>query len=176
MEYLQQLLATQGQLIELKKKQHLFRQGELDAHFYYVRRGFLKAYYIAESGKSFVKSFIGENTSIACLSACYAEQACSYSLVAQENSSLIKLPFSLLLETSQTDIKFANEMQTLLIQLAIKKEKREHDFLCLPAEQRFIQLKQQWPDLFHKVPQHEIAQYLGVTDVGLSRIKTRLRA
>ena len=60
-----------------------------------------------------------------------------------------------------------------LISLAIKKERREYEFLCLSAPERFALLKQRDPELVAKLTQNDIARYLGITPVALSRIKQR---
>jgi len=60
-----------------------------------------------------------------------------------------------------------------LIELAIKKERREYEFLCLSAPQRFALLKQRSPELVSRLTQNDIARYLGITPVALSRIKQR---
>ncbi|MEM7216256.1 MAG: hypothetical protein AAF423_12000 [Pseudomonadota bacterium] len=56
----------------------------------------------------------------------------------------------------------------------MKKEMREYELLCLSAEDRYRRLMKSTPDIFNLVTQNEIARYLGVTPVALSRIKKRV--
>lgn len=58
----------------------------------------------------------------------------------------------------------------------MKKERREYELLCLSAEDRYRALMENTPQLADMVTQNEIALYLGVTPVGLSRIKKRVAA
>lgn len=51
---------------------------------------------------------------------------------------------------------------------------REYELLCLSAEDRFRKLMETKPEIADLVTQNEIARYLGVTPVGLSRIKKRV--
>ena len=81
------------------------------------------------------------------------------------------MPFSRLKTYSESDQQLANSVIELLIQFAMKKEKREYEFLCLTAEQRYRALIEQSPELIKRVTQNDLAKYLGVTAVGLSRIK-----
>ena len=53
----------------------------------------------------------------------------------------------------------------------MKKERREYEFLCLSAEERYRLLIKRSPDLVRQVTQNEIARYLGITPVALSRIR-----
>ncbi len=54
-------------------------------------------------------------------------------------------------------------------------EKRARDLLTLPAEARYIEFLVDFPDLIGVLPQKDIAAYLGVTPVGMSRIASRVR-
>ena len=65
-------------------------------------------------------------------------------------------------------------MIDMLLNFAMKKEKREFEFLCLSPETRYRQLAQNSPALLNRITQNDLAKYLGVTAVGLSRIKKRV--
>lgn len=53
---------------------------------------------------------------------------------------------------------------------AMKKEQREYELLCLSAQQRYQALLARKPDIYDFVTQGDIAKYLGITPVALSRI------
>jgi CRP-like cAMP-binding protein len=53
------------------------------------------------------------------------------------------------------------------------RERRELELLTLTPEQRYEKLRLELPDVLAQVPQYEIASYLGVTPVSLSRIRAR---
>ena len=57
----------------------------------------------------------------------------------------------------------------------ILKERREQEFLDLSAEERLDGFWAEHPHLEGRVPQRDIAAYLGITDVALSRIMSRRR-
>lgn len=171
---LSELFREKGVQEHYKKGQHIFKQGDENVNLYFVQSGFLKAYYLSNDGKEQVKSFITPNSVMGSLVSCYAKGKCSFSLASIEAATLIKLPFSYLLKHSQENLLLANQLQSLLLDLAMKKEKREYEFLCLPAEQRYLQLQNDTPELFTKATQNDIAHYLGITHVALSRIKKRL--
>ena len=78
-------------------------------------------------------------------------------------------------QPSRTDIELATAIVDFLLSFGIRKEIREYELLCLSAEDRYTRLLTQTPELLDRVTQNEIARYLGVTPVGLSRIKSRLK-
>ena len=80
----------------------------------------------------------------------------------------------MLRQGSKSDLKLANELIERLIQLAMKKEQREFEFLCMTAEERYLKMLGTSPELIESVTQNDLAKYLGITPVGLSRIKKRV--
>jgi len=169
-----QLLQIEGITIDKGKGEHVFMQSDLDKSLYFVQSGLLKAYYSTEDGKEYIKSFLLPNNVIGSLSSFYSEGSCSFSLLCLESTTLVKLPFSALYERSIENLEMANNMIDLLLNLVMKKEKREYEFLCLSAEERFCALVNTSPTLLEKVTQNDLARYLGITPVGLSRIKKRV--
>jgi len=169
-----EVLKNKAVIVERKKGQHLFLQGSAEKYLYFVQSGLLKAYYTSDNGKEFVKSFIQTNEIIGSVGSAFADLECSFGLICLENSVLQRLPLQVLIDYGQEDLLFANELIQFLLQLAMKKERREYEFLCLNAEQRYRLLRDNSPLLIEQVTQNDLAQYLGVTAVGLSRIKKRV--
>ncbi|MFH0266549.1 Crp/Fnr family transcriptional regulator [Vibrio rumoiensis] len=167
------LLKTKGIRIEKEKGEHVFMQGQPDRCLYFVQSGLLKAYYTSDQGKESIKSFLLPNDTIGSLVSFHTQDACSFSLLCLESSVLYKLTFEVIQYYVQQDLELANNMLEFLLGLAVKKEQREYEFLCLSAEQRFFKLEKYQPTLIDKVTQNDLAHYLGVTAVGLSRIKKR---
>lgn len=172
---LSELIAQFGQPCAVKSGQHVFNQGDTETYLYMVTSGLLKAYYLSEEGKESIKSFIGKGKLIGSLSSVYANEQASFSLIALEDCQLIKVSFNQLYQQSMQDLTLARPLMQLLLELAMKKEKREYEFLCLSATERYRLLKQNEPELIDKLTQNDIARYLGITPVALSRIKHRYK-
>lgn len=167
-------LQHEGIKIEKKNNEHVFRQGDIDTSLYFINSGLLKAYYLSGDGKESIKSFLSDNDIIGNLTSAYLGEPCSFGLVCLQPTILTKVPFEALREYSKTNISIANEVIDVLLQFSMKKEKREYEFLCLSAEERFSLLVKNTPNLLDKITQNDLARYLGVTPVGLSRIKKRV--
>ena len=152
----------------------MFHQGDQDRTLYFVQSGLLKAFYLTADGKEFVKSFIGAGEIIGSINAAVSDENCTFSLVALEDSVLMRLDFDALYQRSQNDLETAQLMIGSLIKLAQKKERREYEFLCLSAEDRYRLIQENQPGILQSITQNDIAKYLGITPVALSRIKKRL--
>ncbi len=166
-------LETFGEQYKCDKGEVIFNQGDVSDNLYYVEKGLLKAFYVTVDGKEFVKSFIREGNVIGSLTALVSNDNCSFSLVSLEPCVLCRIKFSDLTKTAENDITMANTCMKLLFNFAMKKERREYEFLCLSAEERYFLIKAQTPDLLDRVTQNDIARYLGITPVALSRIRAR---
>jgi CRP-like cAMP-binding protein len=162
-----------GQRLTLETGQHIFRQGDQDRSIYILSEGILKAYYISDDGKETIKSFILPGDMIGSLSSAYRKEACTFSLVALEPGVVVEIEFERLYNTSQEDLQLATAIVDYLLMFGIKKERREREFLTESAEARYQMLLEDSPGLFDKVKQKDIARYLGITPVALSRIRGR---
>ena len=58
---------------------------------------------------------------------------------------------------------------------ALGQERRARDLLTLSAQERYLNFLIELPELIGLLPQKDIAAYIGVTPVGLSRIAARSR-
>lgn len=168
-----ELLQREGVTVERHAGEHVFMQGDADTSLYCVQSGFLKAYYSSKAGKESIKSFLMPNDVIGSLAAIHSKAPCSFSLLCLQPSVLTKLTFESVYQYCQTDLELANELLEFTLDLAVKKEVREYEFLCMSAQERFCKLKKENSLLLEKATQNDLARYLGVTPVGLSRIKKR---
>jgi CRP-like cAMP-binding protein len=171
---LDEFIAENGTVITKRAGDHLFRQGEHDQSIYKVKSGLLKAYYLSADGKENIKSFIMPGDNIGSLVSAWAGKASTFSLVCLKPSIVSAVPFRKLDEASRADPGIAGEILDFLLAFGMKKEMREYELLCLTAEERYKRLRDTSPEIFTLVTQNEIARYLGITPVGLSRIKKRL--
>lgn len=167
-------LKEQGKPVEFESGQHVFRQGDHCASIFYVVSGLLKAYYLSPQGKENIKSFIQTGDTIGSMSACHQHLPCTFSLIALSDLHLIQFSAESLLAATGTSHALAQQLIDQLMALSMKKEQREYEFLMLSAEERFVQFRQREPALVQALTQNDIARYLGITPVALSRIKNRL--
>lgn len=169
----QSIFEAIGKPIKFEKGDLLFKQGDIDTSIYVVKSGLLKAYYLTFEGKELVKSFIQEGEFIGSLIACNSAEPCTFNLVCLEDCSLLRIRFEDLKSAAINNLELSGYIIDVLINLAIKKERREFEFLCLSAAERYSLFKKRTPNLIGRVTQNDIARYLGITPVALSRIKQR---
>lgn len=151
----------------------LFRQGDHSDLFFIFRQGMAKAYYETIDGKEFIKSFIRENECIASMQVIVAGNPSPFNLITVEDSRFLEVRGDRLLAVIKENADFSRALNSLLLQVAMKKERREYELLCLSAEQRYLVLCRREPELIQRLSQNDVARYLGITPVSLSRIRSR---
>ena len=172
----QDMVSRFGRPATVSRGEHLFRQGDKSRDLYVVKDALLKGYYLTEDGQERIKSFLMGGDVIGSLSALKGDGACSFSLVCLEPGTVIAVDFDALHAASQGDAVLGAAVAEFLIAFGMKKEQREYELLCLSAEDRYRRLRETRPELLQRVSQADIALYLGITPVGLSRIKKRVEA
>jgi DNA-binding MarR family transcriptional regulator len=79
--------------------------------------------------------------------------------------------------TAEINTKFPkfDVMCRMLSEELLAKNRIEFDeFKTSSPEQRYLNLLQNRPDLIQRVPQHQLASYLGIKPQSLSRLKARI--
>lgn len=163
------------QLIECAPGGFAFRQGEQQASVHVVRSGLLKQYYTDLDGNSWIKSFTPEGGVFACVEALEANAATSFSSEAIEASVVERIPYRVIRALTAESIEWQRAAAAAYTMLARIKVRRERDLLMLTAEQLYEQFVADAPELSERIPQKDLAGYLGVTPVGLNRIIKRCR-
>ena len=153
----------------------IFHQDEAHPFLYVVLEGVVKLVYLRPDGKEGIKSFIEERQFFASLSALSPQGRTSFSAVALGPCRLEYIPFSVLRDLADGDLAWSRMMRNAVMAFAERKERRERDFLTLDAEERYRMLLADTPGLVARVPQKDLASYLGITPVGLSRIAKRVK-
>ncbi|AWE08813.1 cyclic nucleotide-binding protein [Lysinibacillus sp. 2017] len=161
---------------EYKKGQYLLRQGELSAiKCYFVLMGCVRQFFIDESGKEVTSNFFTEDQAIPIINEKTQDDLSKYSFVCVEDCILVV-----------GDVDSENTMFNKYPQLEIMVRKMMEinigeiqeqfgQFIGSSPEERYESVLRKRPELIDRVPQHQLASYLGITPESLSRIKKRIK-
>lgn len=170
----QQLFLSKIEIRNYKAKTIILHAGEVCKHSYFVNSGLLRNFNINDNIVEHVLSFACEGWWIGDM----------YSLLSQKPGNL----FIEVLEDAEV-VLLSKENQELLYHEIPKLERffriltenslvanqeRLMDNLSLSAEERFEKFCKRYPTLIQRVPQKQIASYIGVTPEFFSKMKSRL--
>ncbi len=150
----------------------VFHQGEPDGCIRLLVNGLVKLAYEDPQGRAFTKSIVQDGEIFASMASLNGLEA-SFSAVALARSEVEEVPWRILERLAARHHAWETAARRAFMLYAFRKEQREFQFLTLSAAERWAWLCQHRPDLLNRVTQAELAAYIGVTPVGLSRLKTR---
>lgn len=163
-------------IVSLAKDEVLFEMGQAHPYLYVLRHGCVKLIYRTAQGEEWVQDFMAEGAFFGSVTAMSPGGVCSYACEAVEPCELERLDYKWIERTAQADPVWRTALLNGWKDYAIRKEWREHDLLTLSPERRYAAFVARDGNLAQRVPQKDLARYLGITPVSLSRIRRRLTA
>jgi len=74
----------------------------------------------------------------------------------------------------KADVDVANLYAKILERIFIQYENRNLELISMDATERYLKLREQIPNIDDLIPQFQIASYLSITPVQLSRIRKKM--
>jgi CRP-like cAMP-binding protein len=168
-------LTSKVRILTVRAKHAAFREGEPCPRVFVVRAGLFKQLYTSHTGEEWVKSFAGENDAFACPVALSGGPT-TFASLAIEPSIVEVVEWRDVESLGARHLAWQTAIRYAFQYLAELKVRRERDLLMLNPEQLYRQFIESSPELRARVPQKDLAAYLGVTAVGLNRIAKRVSA
>ncbi|MBT2946478.1 Crp/Fnr family transcriptional regulator [Vibrio anguillarum] len=163
-------LKQSAKLCSLPSRHIFYHQGEVAKEIFFLLEGICHAVYFTDKGKEFSKQFYWENDWIIGFESLVNQTQSPYQLESLTPCSIMSLP----IETLRTwrKNKYSIYLKLLEIQL-MYKENKERFMLLYTPEERYQQFCNSYPNLLERLTDYQIAAYLGITPISLSRIKKR---
>ncbi|SDD54167.1 cAMP-binding domain of CRP or a regulatory subunit of cAMP-dependent protein kinases [Dyadobacter soli] len=157
---------------QVKKGAILLKEGEKSNDGYFVLKGCIRIYYIID-GEEKTTAFYTEMEALT--PHCVIQKAPSeYYISCVEDSILLVSDPDMEAEMFSKFPKFETLCRILAEEFLAKQQINFDEFKTSSPEQRYINLLQKRPDLIQRVPQHQLASFLGIKPQSLSRLRARI--
>jgi CRP-like cAMP-binding protein len=153
----------------------LFRTGEKNRQVFIVTSGVMKLLYETPQGDAWVKGFIEPGLCFASLTALEEGGVTSCAAYAEVESSVDLIEYDAVQALADRHLPWQRAVANAYRLYGQRKERREMELLTLSPEERYRGFMRDHPSLAAVLKQRDIASYVRVTPVALSRIKARLR-
>ncbi len=153
---------------------HVFEAGDCVSRIGFLVSGLARYYYLTRDGKEYNKAFALPGQPLTSVIALVTGQPSPFYIQALAPCDCLFMAYEKWVALCEQQPEWALLGRHLLEQLAIKKEGREADFLLLSAQERYEKFLVEYREIADRLPNYHIASYLGITEVGLSRIRRRL--
>jgi CRP-like cAMP-binding protein len=160
---------------KLRKKQYLLQEGDVCKYVAFVEKGLLRSYTVSDKGIEHITQFAYEGWWIADQFSFLSGEPSVYNIEAMEDCELLLLTKQAEEQMLEKIPKFERYFRILLQNNLIVTQKRLASSLSQTAEERYNELIKSCPEtLPHRIPQHMLASFLGVTPETLSRIRKQM--
>lgn len=153
--------------------------GVVDESLWWIESGLVRLYSLSDTGVARNHDFIEPGQwAYGSLSWKDGELCCggaALGLEALEDTVAVRLPLATLRHARATSPQAAEWIADEMMRHASRRMQREASLLQSSAEARYLEFLSERPAIAERIAQHHIAAWLGITPVGLSRIRARLR-
>ena len=156
----------------VKKGTAILKEGQKSKDSYFVLKGCIRTYYIID-GEEKTTAFYTEMDSFTppCV---ISKTPSEYFISCTEDTILSVSNADMGVEVNSKFPKFEIMCRILSEELLAKQQIDFDEFKTSSPEQRYLNLLQNRPDLLQRVPQHQLASYLGIKPQSLSRLRGRI--
>ena len=172
-----QELAEETNKVYFKAGQIIFSVGEICNDIFFLEEGLIRGVILDIQGRDITDCLIfrcGE-TLLASFDKLEKDIPATYSVEVLEDSSFFRIPMEKVIELKE---KYAEVIQLYNQMLIESLEEHREIKLALyqfTAVDRYLWFLRKYPSLINRIPYKQIASYLGMTPVTLSRIRRNLR-
>ena len=156
----------------VKKGTTLLKEGQKSNDNYFVLKGCLRKYYMID-GEEKTTAFFTEMEALTphCV---MTKTPSEYYISCVEDAILLISTSDMEAEINSKFPKF-ELMCRILSEERLGKQQIDFDeFKTSSPEQRYLNLLESRPDLIQRVPQHQLASFLGIKPQSLSRLRARI--
>ena len=158
----------------VRKKQFLLQEGNVCDQIVFVESGCLRLYTIDHDGEEHVIQFATEDWWISDLQSFLSGKPSRYNIDALEESRVLLLEKEAREKMLLAIPKLERHFRLLQEAHYATTHHRIDESLSASAEERYLDFIRTYPSLVQRVPQSQIASYLGITPQSLSRIRKEL--
>ncbi len=167
------IIADSSEYLSCKKGDILLKEGQVASKCYFVLQGCIREYHI-KNGIEKSTNFFTEGESVTAYSSVASSTPSRRYLECSEDCILTVGNKS----AEEEMCELIPRLKSVLLQeterIAGKTQDEFADFLTSSPEDRYRTFLDQKGHLLNRVPQHQIASYLGITPESLSRIRKRI--
>lgn len=147
------------------------RAGERATHAGFIARGLFRYYYVDSTGKERIKTVAREDDFVMSYASLLTGDPSPYFVEALEASEVLLIDRASYLSGVERDPYWATIARKNIERLFIEKVRREASLLMEDAATRYERFVVSEPELHNRMRLRDIASFLGMSDVTLSRIR-----
>jgi CRP/FNR family transcriptional regulator, cyclic AMP receptor protein len=159
--------------VSFEKKAMLLEQGNICRHLFFITKGLVKTYFIDRNGHEVIINFASENWWVTDIHSFEENKASRLYIEAMEDTECLGITVHDQYSLFDKVPKVERFFRMLLQKHTGALQDRLFEQIAATAEDRYDNFLERYPSLQNRIPQHQIASYIGVSPEFLSRIRKR---
>ncbi len=156
---------------KFRKHQYILQNGEISRFETFILSGCTRTYEVDDTGQEHIIQFGLETWWVGDLHSYLTNSPSRYNIDCLEDTEVLQIP-RVEMETMYAKVPKLERFFRLLIQKAyVASIDRIYSNLSKPAPERYQEFLLKYPQIEQRVPNHQIASYLGITPQSLSRLR-----
>lgn len=156
-----------------KKGTILLKEGQISTECYFILEGCIRQYYLID-GDEKTNNFFTEEQFVVSINSFSQKTPANHYFSCCEDTTLVVAN-----EQKENDLykrfpKFETISRTVMGNIFGEQQELMASYITDTPEQRYLKLLKSRPDLFQRIPQYQLASYIGVKPESLSRIRKRI--
>lgn len=152
----------------------LVNHGDVPQKLYLLNKGVSRVFFISEDGKELTKRLFTPIDFFASFTALLEQQPSNLVYETLTPCHIYEIDHKAFVKLCNANVEIL-KFYTRFLEFLFKVGELNHiEVASFDAKQRYLKLRQRIPDIDNLIPQYQIASYLNITPVQLSRIRAKL--
>jgi CRP/FNR family transcriptional regulator, anaerobic regulatory protein len=156
-----------------RKRQYVLQNGDICNHFNFIVRGCLRMYKVDDKGNIHIIQFASENWWLSNIGSFHDRKPSDLNIDALEDTLVLQISHENLLSLFVNAPKFDRIFRVLMENSFVSLQQRLLQNISSTAEDRYLTFLQTYAHLSTRLPQTQIASFLGITPEFLSRLRNK---
>ncbi len=158
---------------KFRKKQYILQEGDITRYETFIVKGVTRTYEVDEKGQEHVLQFGLEDWWVGDLNSFLSETPTKYNIDCIEETEVLQITKENLEILYQEVPKMERHFRIMIQNAFMASNKRVSSALAKSASEQYEEFIAKYPQIEQRVPNHQIASYLGITPQSLSRIRSQ---
>ncbi|MFY7937791.1 MAG: Crp/Fnr family transcriptional regulator [Flavobacterium sp.] len=157
----------------IKKKTNILEAGTTAKEVYFILNGCIRLFY-EKDGEDISAYFFTEKMFAGAYDSFISQKPSRHSIETLEDCQVLAISYKALQELFIEFPKMNEFVRKVLEERFVSLHELFTSQILDSPEERYLNLLKERPDIIQRIPQHQIATFLGITPVSLSRIRNRV--
>lgn len=168
------LMETRVVQRKIKRRQTILQEGMICKHYSFVVKGCFRMYSVDEKGVEHNIQFAAENDWITDIGSFYSDWPSKLYIEALEPSVILQIEKLDLYFLYISIPKLGRIFKVIIENKYVELQTRVLQNISSTSQQRYLSFLEHYPNLAQRLPNTQIASYLGITPEFLSKIRKEL--